>query len=165
MCLCLCLCDSLQRNQHLSFVYVKSLRRRRKTICTSEKICQKFLTLYVVRVKESNTNTNGPPPTPSALNPNIASVILHTVQYMLSSVLVTAICIIIKKCFTCISCFLTTVIFDWAELPRGEIKRSPMLGVLTRLNRSLFKPNPLLWDERWYRELKYGNSTINVNRK
>ena len=63
-------------------------------------------------MKESNTNTSEPPPTTSALNPNIASVILHTVQYMLSSVLVRRICIIIKKCFICISCFLTTVIFD-----------------------------------------------------
>ena len=48
-------------------------------------------------MKESNTNTNEPPPTTSALNPNIASVILHTVQYMLSSVLVRRICIIIKN--------------------------------------------------------------------
>ena len=114
------------------------------------KICQKFLTLYVVSMKERDTNTNGPPPQPSTLNPNIASVILHTVQYMLSSLLVRRICLIIKKCFTCISYFLTTFIFDWAELPRGEIKWSPMLGVLTRVNWSVLKPNPLLWDERWY---------------
>ena len=32
-------------------------------------------------MKERDTNTNGPPPQPSTLNPNIASVILHTVQY------------------------------------------------------------------------------------
>ena len=128
-------------------------------------ICQKFLTLYVVSVKESNTNTNGPSPPPSALNPNIANVILHTVQYTLPLALVRRICFIIKKCFTCISYFLTTVIFDWAELPRGEIKWSPMLGVLRRVNWSLFKPHPLLRDERRYRDLKYGNSTINVNRK
>ena len=90
----------------------QELNEKEKSICTSENICQKFLTLYVVSVKESNTNTNGPPPTPSALNPNIASVILHTVQNMLSSVMVRRICIIIKKCFTCISYFLTTFIFD-----------------------------------------------------